>query len=117
MGLKEKFKVVFVLAFVLALTWFIGPFFFAPKCTTDIVTTNAALNRSYDELDAAKNAERSVLCNAYLHHIDVLEAVAPVARICGPGQMTRRGLWPHPEAELEFYRHLAAGPACGSAAE
>jgi hypothetical protein len=65
MGLKEIFKIVLLLAALLAATWFVAPFFFAPKCTTDIVTTSAALKRSYDDLDAAKDAGKPVLSSPH----------------------------------------------------
>lgn len=107
MALAEKLKIAGVLALLLAGLWFL-PLYSSPQCTTDIVTGTTALNKSYEEVSAAKNLGKQALCKAYRHHVEVLEALVPVAKVCGPGQMTRRSLWPHPETELEGYRSLVA---------
>jgi hypothetical protein len=105
MGFREKIVVGAVLALILA-AMLLSRDFYSPNCTTRIVETSAALNKSYGELQAARSAGKS-LCAAYRHHVQVLEAAVPVAALCGPGQMNPRTS-DHPESELGAYRRLVA---------
>jgi hypothetical protein len=100
-----------VIALMLAITAGMAVNYWAhnsPKCTSDIVDSQAALLKSDSNLLAAANGSSDSKCKAYRHHLEVLDSVTRITSICGPSQMSIRSAWSHPEAEAAFYRRLVA---------
>jgi len=88
--------------------WYFTISTFAPKCTTDILESQEALDQSFQELRGATGADNPSTCAIYERRLKALESVSTVTASCGPPQMTVYKAWPHPKAETAFYRRLVS---------
>jgi hypothetical protein len=88
--------------------WYFPKSTFAPKCTTDIVEVQKALDQSSQDSQGATGGDNLSKCAMYEHRLKVLESISAVTARCGPPEMTVYGAWPHPDAETAFYRRLVS---------
>jgi len=109
MTLRKKLLALATVSAIAAWGWWYFPVStFSPKCTTDIVDVQSALERSSQELQTATGADTPSKCSIYEHRLKVLESVSAVTAHCGPPEMTVYSAWPHPDAETAFYRRLVS---------
>lgn len=109
MTLKEKLLALATVSAIAAWGWwYFAMSSFSPKCTTDIVDVQSALEQSSQELQTATGADTLSRCSIYQRRLKVLESVSEVTAHRGPPEMTVYAAWPHPDAETAFYRRLVS---------
>jgi hypothetical protein len=78
------------------------------QCTSDLVSSEAAVVQRKVELDLATSRGGGNVCPAYQAYVASLEQASNTSETCGPAQMRRRSSFPHPAAELAFHRRIVA---------